>query len=72
MTADESVSDCYMHSREFTHGRNRFHVRINDDRMTYTVIVSREDRVITRRTNLGPEVANCSPAALANHVFGRE
>jgi hypothetical protein len=72
MTTDGSVSDCYTHSREFTHGGSRFHVRINDDRMTYTVIVSREDRVITRRTDLGPAVANCTPAALASHVFGRE
>ncbi|MCH7659540.1 MAG: hypothetical protein IH933_02810 [Euryarchaeota archaeon] len=72
MTVGENVSDCYTHSREFTHGGNRFRVRINSDRMTYTVVVSREGRVISRRTDLGPEAASCSPAALASRILGRD
>lgn len=69
MNVHENGSDCYIHSREFTYEGNRFEVRINDDLMTYTVVVSREGSVISRRTDLGPEVATCSPTTLARRVF---
>lgn len=70
MNADEGGSNCYTHSREFTHDGRTFRVRINDDRMTYTVVVSRDDHVIARKGDLGPETANCSPATLADRVLG--
>lgn len=70
MSAEESVTDCYTHSREFTHEDHTFQVRINNDLMSYTATVSRDDEVVTVVTDLGPEAAEWSHSTLADLVLG--
>lgn len=70
MNANEDVSDCYTHSREFAHGGYGFRVRINDDLMSYTARVSCDGEVVAVVTDLGPEAAQWSHAVLAEEVLG--
>lgn len=70
MNANEIVSNCYTHSREFTHAGHMFRIRINDDRMTYTATVLRDGEVVARRTDLGPETAGFPHAAIAADLLG--
>lgn len=70
MSVNEDVSDCYTHSREFTHEGDAFRVRINDDLMSYTATVSRDGEVVAVAPDLGPEAARWSHAVLAEAVLG--
>ena len=69
MSADENVTDCYTHSREFTHAGHAFRVRINDDLMSYTATVSRDDEAVRVVRDLGPEAAEWSHSTLADLVL---
>jgi hypothetical protein len=70
MSVNEDASNCYTHSREFTHDGDAFRVRINDDLMSYTGTVSRNGEVLAVVTDLGPEAARWSHAVLAEAILG--
>lgn len=70
MAADEDVADCYTHSRKFTYEGYAFYLQINDDLMSYTATVSRDEEVVTTVTDLRPETAGLAPDALAIEILG--
>lgn len=71
MSVKENASDCYTHSREFTHDGYDFRVRINDDLMSYTATVSYEGEIVATIPDLSPDAAQWSHADLADVVLRR-
>lgn len=69
MNVGENTSNSYTHSREFSHGRYEFRVRINDDLMSYTATASRDGDVVVTVPDLGAEAARWSHVTLAETVL---
>ncbi|ADJ13829.1 hypothetical protein [Halalkalicoccus jeotgali] len=68
MSTTSNGPTSYTHSREFTYDGYRIRLRINDDRMSYTAVASRDGEVVSRLFDLGPEAAGWSHSTLASLI----